>query len=154
MFCESKGWNVPENFINQVNSLLKLLGTWSVKTMNMCHVYNNDRDGKHVCKAGLCSTYYPLQTCGNVCGIISIVVAFIAIYDREAFENMISVSGKQYKYSYLRDVSKYDHFLRMCIVRWLFGFSSLANDLNGYRQFDDINSITVYVTKISTGDEA
>ena len=44
--------------------------------------------GRHVC-GNLC-TPYPLQTCASVCGVISMVVAAVAIHKPDIFLQMIS----------------------------------------------------------------
>ena len=86
-YCDSLGWEIPEGLLEKVNSLLRMISKTEINVITSCYVNTSTSVGKHVCQTG-CSKFFPLQTCGNVCGVAVIVVSVIAAYEYEEFKRL------------------------------------------------------------------
>jgi len=67
----------------------------------------------------VCSTQcrnYPVQTCSDVCGVISLIVASLSVLDRPVFEFMIGARASNT--IYLQVPSEYNCYLRRVLMTW------------------------------------
>jgi len=145
--------------------LLEQLGFSSSFDFFQCHVDTNSLD--HVCIKGKCFENYSFQTCGNGCGVSVIVTSALAIYESNTFSEYCLVKPvKPFTLSYLKNISHYNDFLRLCLIRWMLGHSNLLEDINFKRSnhsepasinpkvlIDDRFADTSSVSHSSTGKE-
>ncbi|XP_076445336.1 uncharacterized protein LOC143283109 isoform X2 [Babylonia areolata] len=79
IYCDSLGWECPQNFGTCVQPFLQFFGC-GVPSMLVALAHDTTaQNGPHQC-THLCLNY-PLQTCGNVCGVIAVIAAVIAAQD-------------------------------------------------------------------------
>ena len=124
----STGWELPQEFDKRMDSLLETLGfQHSSFTLVKCHPSRDEIS--HICQKGVCSENYPLQTCGVICGVVVIIISVIGIYEKQQLNNLLSITRKEFPYSYLKNVTDFSTFLRCCVIRWLFCGSDLLNEL-------------------------
>ena len=72
-YCDSNGWEMPMALKTHVMNLFETLQLNIVDiTIGQCHQGSNS-EFQHKCIRGVCSTFYPLQDCGHVCGVSIIV---------------------------------------------------------------------------------
>ena len=87
---------------------------------------------QHTC-CDQCSSIYPRQSCGSVCGIAVIIGISLAALNRPAFHALckgIKATDNQNlpnldylslidRVSYLSDISKFAKFLRLVVMQWI-----------------------------------
>ena len=90
VYGDTLGWHLPEELLEKVNRFTTTVFKADVASYNLviCHNPEYTMKGRHVC--GNSCTPYPLQTCESVCGVISMVVAAVAIHKPDIFLQMIS----------------------------------------------------------------
>ena len=118
LFCDTLGWDCPSDLINRVIPFLSFFGCVPFQDVLMSIAHIPTPGPKHICS--LLCLHYPIQTCSNVCGVISVICAVISVYDEHLFAEMTGpnpCSGAQ-SMSYLHDPSRYERYLRRAIMAW------------------------------------
>ena len=87
------------------------------------HSNRNNRNLRHVCIPSKCATYFPLQSCGNICGASASVWGALAAFRYHLFEKLCKCTGKDTtstskNIGYLKNVSSHGPFLRVVIMKW------------------------------------
>ena len=87
-------------------------------TIQLCHNHGlTDTRGVHICDK-TCSMY-PLQTCFNVCGVISLIMLAVLCLCESLYIYLTSnTKTKNTPYIYLTQPSKYNKYLRLCLIGW------------------------------------
>ena len=77
-YGDSLGWPVPENLKDTVKEYVGALFENEQKeiAINECHSCTSTFNGMHRCQE-FCNAFYPLQNDGDLCGVISIIMASI-----------------------------------------------------------------------------
>ena len=91
VYADTLGWQVPEGLLNKVNRFVNAVyreDATGYETV-ICHNPQFTVGGKHSCRSS-CAMNYPVQTCGSVCGVISMVMAAVATHKPDLFLEMIS----------------------------------------------------------------
>ena len=125
-------WDIPDGCFEKIQSAVEFLGVSRPEKVVSCHVDSKPPSPSapgHVCTSGGCSVFYPFQTCGTVCGVVVMIVSLIAVYDFKEFEKLRSTKKGHCQFSYLKEVSKYNDFLRVCLIRWIFSHGDIMEDL-------------------------
>ena len=121
-YCDSLGWKAPPDFNDFISSISDSFFNYQ-KFENIHYAHNSTKSTnieKHVCESGVCSKYYPLQECGNVCGVSVIITAVIALFDTDIFRKLISTNESGIaSLLYLRDISKFSSYYRSVLLKWL-----------------------------------
>ena len=127
-YCNSLGWSKPI-FIDSYKEELILLLRNKAALIGIieCH-YNNTnirslQVQKHKCTQGKCASYFPLQVCGNICGVSVVVCGCLGSYDYELFERFCTFQGLRQStdlssIKYLKSISYYGTFLRVVLMKW------------------------------------
>ncbi|GFO35737.1 Zinc finger protein [Plakobranchus ocellatus] len=112
-YCDTLGWPLPIKFLPSVVRYTSCLGLTSAAevTVRMAHQINHEQ---HICTEGC--TNYPLQTCSDVCGIITMVCVAIAALDKKLFELLLK---PQQANLYLTDPTQFSTYLRHVVLYWL-----------------------------------
>ena len=91
VYADTLGWQVPEGLTEKVNHFINAVYREDITDyeMNICHKPESTVNGHHSCTPSCAK--YPVQTCSNVCGVISMVMAALATHKEEdLFLQMIS----------------------------------------------------------------
>ena len=100
-------------------------GTHNEQVLAYSFVYAYDpssvASNGHLC-GSLCASLYPLQRCGNVCGVVVLVVSAIACLANPFFSELATKHKQLRKRpkhaTYLRDPTKYSKYLRLVLMSW------------------------------------
>ena len=122
-YCDSLGWKAPPDLSDFISTISKSFFNQKL----FCNIiYGHSPSnlanlgGTHICKEGICSKYYPLQTCGRICGVAVLIPAIIAVFDFACFRKLFSTAENlSEKFVYLRDISRYSTFYRSVLLKWL-----------------------------------
>ena len=87
------------------------------------HSNRNNSNLRHVCIPSKCATYFPLQSCGTICGASASICGALAAFRFDLFQKLCKCTGKGTTSTlkdigYLKNVSLYGPFLRVVIVKW------------------------------------
>ncbi|XP_047143492.1 uncharacterized protein LOC124817450 [Hydra vulgaris] len=118
-YGDSLGWIAPEDFLLKVDLLIKKL-YHNNKTFNMiyCHDPITHKYGGKLCSS-LCKRNYPLQTCGDICGLITVVLCAIACLRYDYFKHIICNDDQlNNNYIFLKEPTKYSKYLRLVLMAW------------------------------------
>ena len=112
-YCDTLGWPQPSKFLPIVVRYTSCLGLTDERqiSLRLAHKPNHEQ---HVCVDSC--TNYPLQTCSDVCGIITMVCIAIATLDKNLFELLLK---SQQAHVYLTDPTLYSTYLRHVVLHWL-----------------------------------
>ena len=146
-YCDSLGWNKPI-YTKSYNEELILSMTNEAKQINIveCHSNRKNSNLRHVCIPSKCVIYFPLQSCGSICGASASICGALAAFRYDLFEKLCKCTGKDTtstskNIGYLKNVSSHGPFLRVVIMKWC---------LNGIIDIGDIvgseNEIPVKAT--------
>ena len=125
-YCDTLGWAVPTDLTSTVNDILEVLSSelpFSIKPVQerfLAHKPQSMGHGSHQC-TNTCFQNIPLQKCGNVCGVIVIVMAAISCISprlwRLGFLDVKKTLSSQI--SWLKDPTSHSSYLRRVLVHWL-----------------------------------
>ncbi|XP_066928656.1 uncharacterized protein [Clytia hemisphaerica] len=108
-YYDSLGWNIPEDLPGKITSIF---GQNNIESIKSAHDPEAHKNGCKSCSFECLP--YPLQTCGNVCGPITLVMCSIFCLDNDRFKSTI----ESYDDCYLRKPTKYNGFLRLKLASW------------------------------------
>ena len=124
IYCDSMGWPIPTGLNSKIRQVYReiykcdMVG-FSVKA---AHNFTFTRQGRHSCNKSSCATYYPLQTCSTICGVVAIIAASIACLARKFFDHITKVhysDSRHVSQLYIQQPTKYSKFLRRAIMGWM-----------------------------------
>eukprot|EP00794_Sanderia_malayensis_P013540 gene13540-14944_t len=129
-YCDTLGWAAPNDLRSQVNSVTEVF--YEVKAITSrpfrgcrpfrgfinCHIPS--KTGNHACVSE-CFPNFPFQTCGNICGIIVIVLAGIAVRAPDLWKNVFLSRSNMIpdELEWLLDPSTHSDRLRVAVISWL-----------------------------------
>ena len=126
-YCDSLGWAAPKELKYSVDKVISAFATLiqlprrPVQGRYMAHIASNTCDGVHQCSA-FCLRNIPLQKCGNVCGVVAIILCAISCIDKHLWRNSFlksSASSLPENISWLRHPTTYAAYLRRVLIDWL-----------------------------------
>ena len=91
-------------------------------TVTGTHDFTQSRSGSHFCNKSTCASYFPYQTCAQVCGVVAIIVAAIATLSQPFFRYITTVHYRHSQHVprlYIQQPTKYAKFLRRVIMSWI-----------------------------------
>ena len=131
LYCDTLAWPLPRYLNNDIMPLLTALESICNKSVpkpgmrnpfiiRCAHLSENiDEFGKHHCR-GRCLVNLPLQRCGNICGIISVFTAAIAvIYPRVWTVLKETQREVNHPALWFRMPSDHAEYMRKCLGRVL-----------------------------------
>lgn len=123
-YCDSLGWPPPENMYQRVNVVYRGMygNDMAGFTVTGAHDFTQSRSGCHFCNKSTCASYFPFQTCAQVCGVAAIVVAAIATLSQPFFRYITTVHHRDSQHVprlYIQQPTKYAKFLRRVIISWI-----------------------------------
>ena len=59
-----------------------------------CHSNRKNSNLRHVCIPSKCVTYFPLQSCGSICGASASIYGVLAVFRYDLFEKLCKCTGK------------------------------------------------------------
>lgn len=85
IYCDSLGWPAPSDILSRLDKYIKTVNNnASVEEYTLVFAHDpkskSPVTGAHKCNK-TCAQNYPLQTCGNICGIVVLVVSTIACFN-------------------------------------------------------------------------
>ena len=91
-YCDSASWNIPRQLTHPFGDLLfAMTGSFLTPYILLAHGGNSiQRNSK--CLNHSCSALYPLQSCGNICGVCVTVCAALAAFRFNSFEFLLQPS--------------------------------------------------------------
>ncbi|XP_065651622.1 uncharacterized protein LOC136079588 [Hydra vulgaris] len=118
-YGDSLGWTAPDDFLTKVKLLIKKLYHISESfNITYCHDPKTHMNGVKKCSS-FCKENYPMQTCGNICGVITIIVCAISCLKYDYFNCMINNGQiENNNYIFLKDPTKYSKYLRLVLMSW------------------------------------
>lgn len=121
VYADTLGWQVPEGLTEKVNCFIIAVYREEITDyeMNICHKPESTVNGHHSCTPSCAK--YPVQTCSNVCGVISMVMAAVATHKEDLFLEMISriASNNEVEENFLQKPTRYSKYLRRVIAAWI-----------------------------------
>ena len=152
-YCDTLGWAVPKELKSTVNAVLEALSTElplvrkPAQGRFLAHKPQSISRGSHQCM-NTCFKNVPLQTCGNICGVIVAVMAAISCIDPILwrFGFLDSKSTLPSQISWLKKPTSHSCYLRRVLIHWLIAkdvdlrllgiTSSLPTSYNGGQPVD------------------
>ncbi|XP_065648316.1 uncharacterized protein LOC136077923 [Hydra vulgaris] len=118
-YGDSLGWSVPDDFLCKVKLLIRKLYHLNKEvSITYCHDPKTHRYGVKKCSS-LCRGNYPMQTCGNICGVITIIICAISCLNYDYFVHIISNDKRENSnYIFLQEPTKYSKYLRLVLMSW------------------------------------
>ena len=115
-YADSLAWNHPENLQNRIAEFYEAIyGETLVGTsFRSCHSHTSNG----VCGPA-CATFYPLQRCADICGLVTVVCASIASLNRKFFDYITSNKKGSGPPVFLRTPSRYYKYLRLVVASWI-----------------------------------
>ena len=88
-----------------------------------CHSNPNNSNLRQVCILSKCATYFPLQSYGSIYGTSASICGTLSAFRYDLFEKLCKCAGKDTtstlkKVGYLKNVSLYEPFLLVAIMKW------------------------------------
>ena len=120
-YCDTLGWNAPSDLKKEIQKIVetfyreKDVPRKPFQGFTFCHIPS--KTSSHVCSSR-CLPNFPLQTCGNVCGIITIVLAAIAAKAPVLWKQVL-LSREGTLAAWLREPSLNSDRLRATTASWL-----------------------------------
>lgn len=87
-------------------------------TIVSCHDPSSTASGAHCC-SGTCANFYPLQTCGSICGVVVMVMAAIACHNPVYFSYLSTRHNQDFPSVFLQTPSRFSKYLRLVIASWI-----------------------------------
>ena len=113
LYCDSLGWSAPTSLIEMMKCFTKhLFGVNTFSQEKTCHDPTSHQYNR-LCSDS-CYKNYPLQTCGNICGIVAILMTALVTLRPNYFNAIMSSSN----YYFMRDPTKYSGYLRLVLCSW------------------------------------
>ncbi len=124
LYCDSLGWKYPNDVIRIIDQLC--VGIYNTNahgiSIGASHDFRLAKGFNHYCDKSKCATFFPLQTCGLICGVVAIVVAVIACLSKPFFDYITKVhrfDAKHVPHMYLSKPTQYARYLRRVIMAWM-----------------------------------
>ena len=140
LYCDSSAWKAPQGLVDMVNSYKQHLpgvSTFDQGDLQLAHVPSPRNTGRpHICS--IQCRNYPLLTCSDICGVISLIIPSLALLDRPVFDFMIG--PRTINTIYLQTPSQYTYFLRRVLMTW-FAEEQVKTDLVSPRNFTRVQYI-------------
>ena len=120
-YLDSLCWAVPANLGRQLKRILEAINKFNQTAIqipdNVPSAHSVSCSGIKKCKNG-CLVNYPIQTCGSVCGPISVLIAAIFVNSSKYWQDV--VQSHVYRPScWLRDPTKNSSYIRKVLISWL-----------------------------------
>ena len=123
LYADSLGWHIPKELQETVTFYYQCIYEHNMPDFDVmyCHKPSSLSDENvHKC-CRQCVTYYPLQTCQAICGVVVIIVTSIACLDNNLF--LFLTTHQRYSnysfISFLHDPTEYSKYLRYVLATWL-----------------------------------
>ena len=123
LYADSLGWHIPKELQETVTFYYQCIYGHSMPDFDVvyCHEPSSlSEENVHRC-CQQCVTYYPLQRCQTICGVVVIILASIACLDNNLFLFLTTLQRyRNYSFiSYLHDSTEYSKYLRCVLGTWL-----------------------------------
>ena len=123
LYADSLGWHIPKELQEIVTFYYQCICGYNVPDFDVfyCHEPSSltDENVHRCCQQ--CMTYYPLQTCQTIYGVVVIIVASIACLDNNLF--LFLTKHQRYSnypfISFLKDPTEHSLYLRYVLAGWL-----------------------------------
>ena len=120
------GWSVPENLKDTLNEYFGALFENERKeiAINEFHSFTSTFNVLHRCRELFNAFFYPVQNHGDLCGVISIIMANIVCLSPNFAEHVFVTpygSKNDFSYLYLSEPLKYGKYLRSFVTIWMDG---------------------------------
>ena len=126
-YCDSLAWPSPVNLLERIGEFIQTTHNEAVSLYSFVYAHDPSSTGPqgHQCLSS-CASLYPLQRCGNVCGVVVIIVAAIACLANDLFRQLTKKIDNAPQCSiFLSDPTKYSKYLRLVLISW-FGAKSVS----------------------------
>ena len=120
-YGDSLGWQFPSN-IDRLVSLLQQIQTMSGLTVMCpnirCELLHDpssrDIHHTHTCR-DKCKLFYPIQTCSNVCGAVSVLMAALLSQNKTSWPNSKAIPQR---ILLVQNATTYSDYLRRILIHW------------------------------------
>ena len=124
MYCDSLGWKYPSDLMAKVKTFYAAVYERELYgyTVVSCHDYTLARGSSHFCDKSKCATFYPLQTCSTVCGVVAMILTAIACLAKPFFDYITKVhqlNARHVPNLYIAKPTQYARYLRRVLMAWL-----------------------------------
>ena len=120
VYGDSAGWKYPEELLALVNRYVRIIFEKECQEVIECHASAQTYNHVHSCSSD-CNFYYPLQTDGDICGVVVSVIASIVALAPLVWEYILSVKNNRtdsLPYYFIKEPTKYNKFLRCVLIMW------------------------------------
>ena len=113
----SLAYNVATSLKEKITEFYKEIYNEEMSGLSFkkCHDHTGRKDRRWGPK---CAKSYPLQTCGSVCGLVTITSTTLACLAKSVFQNLISKHAR-FIGGFFTTPSKYAKYLRMVLCTWI-----------------------------------
>ena len=122
-YCDSLGWPPPKNMTTLMATSYEAVFGIPLPDCQMSYAHQpitNILEEDHHCTSG-CATYYPLQTCGSIAGVVSIIMAAIACLSPDFFQFITEAHQtpiNEAEVHFLQRPSESSMYLRLVLATW------------------------------------
>ena len=125
-YCDTLGWETPVNLKSKVDSVLRIfieelnVLVKSMHSVKKEHSFNMNTYNEHECNK-YCLPNIPLQTCQNVCGVISVIMTSLCVVSPHVWSCLISSDCTLLpeELHWLKHPTTYSDYLRTVLISWL-----------------------------------
>ena len=120
-YGDSMAWNYPKSLIEKTNMYIKAISPSddvANYTIVTCHDPSFTASGAHCC-GKTCANFYPLQTCGSICGVVVMIMAAIACNNPAYFSHLSTRHDQGIAGVFLQTPSRFSKYLRLVIASWI-----------------------------------
>ena len=121
IYGDSIAWNYPKSLLEKANMYIKAISPSddvANYTNLTCHDPSSTALGAHCCSE-TCANFYPLQTCGSICGVVVMVMAAIACHNPAYFSHLSTRHSQDLPNVFLQAPSRFSKYLRLVIASWI-----------------------------------
>ena len=119
-YCDSLAWSSPINLLDRIGKFIQATCNEEVSLYKFMYAHDpHSESNGHRCLSS-CSPLYPLQRCGNVCGVVVMVVAAIACLAIDFFRRLTKkMDQTPQRSTFLRNPTTYSKYLRLVLMSWI-----------------------------------
>ena len=118
-YADSLAWKYPEDLQSIISDFYEAIcgNTMIGFSLRSCHNHDSS-NGK--CNPS-CASFYPLQTCADIYGLVTVVCASIEASLNQSFFEHITSPNQEYNgpQIFLKTPSRYNKYLRLAVALWI-----------------------------------
>ena len=149
--CDSLGWAIPTKVFEIAHKFNTTFYN-SNSEFNLLYLHQPTSTGAHKCSSE-CHKGYPLQRDGNICAVVVIVMAAVAVFCPDVFQKIIEKEKFSVQHPF-HEPTKFSRYLRTVVMGW-FGENKITADqvVSVETGSDSISDSEVILADFEVADE-